>query len=120
MGGSMKEIFDNIDDKIKEKLLRCWQNMGEADKMHFINQVAISLSVWGDDVEGKKMVIEVLRLLAENGSTTLADFGIYVDELLKEKIPESKKAKVKRASLILDGYRIKNNLPSLPHRDLTI
>lgn len=120
MGDWMKEILDRIDDEIKEKLMKCWKNMNETEKMHFINQVALSLSVWGDDLEGRKMVIDVLSFLARNGSTTLADFGIYVDDLLKEKIPENKKAKVKRASLILEGYRIKNNLPSLPHRDITI
>lgn len=116
----MKEMFNDIDDQVKEKLLKCWRSMSETEKMHFINQIAISLSVWGDDADGRKMAVEVLRFLAENGSNTLADFGLYVEDLLKTNIPESKKIKVKRASLVLEGYRIKQGLPSIPHRDITI
>ncbi len=113
-------MFDDVEDETKEKLLRHWKAMSETDKMHFINQVAISLSVWGDDESGKKLVIEVIKMLLNNGSTTLADFGLYVDNLLESKIPETKKAKIKRTSLILEGYRIKEGLPSIPHRDITI
>jgi uncharacterized protein HemY len=113
-------MFDSIDDKTKEKLLKCWKSMSESDKMHFINQVAISLSVWGDDQEGKKLIIKVLQMLAENGSNTLADFGLYVENLLDADIPEQKKPKIKRAALILEGYRFKEGLPSIPHRDITL
>lgn len=113
-------MFDNVEDETKEKLLRYWKAMSETDKIHFINQVAISLSVWGDDENGKKLVIEVIKMLLKNGSTTLADFGLYVENLLENKIPETKKAKIKRTSLILEGYRIKESLPSIPHKDITI
>jgi len=113
-------MFEEIDDKTKEKLLACWKGMSESDKMHFINQIAISLSIWGDDENGKTLVVEVLKKLIEDGSSTLVDFSLYIEDLLKENIPEAKKAKIKRASLILEGYRIKENLPSIPHRDITI
>lgn len=113
-------MFEDVDDETKEKLLRYWKVMSESDKMHFINQVAISLSIWGDDQNGKQLILDVLKILVKNGSTTLADFGLYVDNLLESKIPETKKAKIKRASLILEGYRIKEGLSSIPHRDITL
>lgn len=113
-------MFDDVDDETKEKMLRYWKTMSESDKMHFINQVAISLSIWGDDENGKKLVLNVIRMLVKNGSATLADFGLYVEKLLESRVSETKKAKIKRASLVLEGYRIKEGLSSIPHRDITI
>jgi len=113
-------MFDYIDDKTKVKVLKKWKKMSETDKAHFINQVAISMSVWGSDEKGKRLVLEVMNLMMSNGTTTLADFGIYVEKLNKTKLATGKKKEVERASLILEGYRIKHGLSSIPHRDITI
>jgi len=113
-------MFDYIDDKTKTKVLKKWKKMSETDKAHFINQVAISMSVWGSDEKGKRLVLEVMNLMMSNGTTTLADFGIYVEKLNKTKISTGKKKEIERASLILEGYRIKHGLSSIPHRDITI
>ena len=113
-------MFDYIDDKTKAKILKKWKKMSETDKAHFINQVAISMSVWGSDEKGKRLVLEVMNLMMSNGTTTLADFGVYVEKLNKTKISTGKKKEIERASLILEGYRIKHGLSSIPHRDITI
>lgn len=113
-------MFDYINDKTKSKILKKWKKMSETDKAHFINQVAISMSVWGSDEKGKRLVLEVMNLMMTNGTTTLADFGVYVEKLNKTKISAGKKKEIERASLILEGYRIKHGLSSIPHRDITI
>ena len=114
-------VFENVDSEIKTLIVERWKNMSESDKTHFINQVSLALSVWGSDDNGKNLVIEVLKEMILNGSSTLADFGLYVDKLFqKNAIQGDAKTKVRRASLILDGYRIKNSLPSEPHRDIDI
>lgn len=113
-------MFDYINDEIKDRILKKWKKMSETDKAHFINQVAISMSVWGSDEKGKRLVLEVMNLMMSNGTTTLADFGIYVEKLNKAKISAGKKKEIERASLILEGYRIKHGLSSIPHRDITI
>ena len=112
-------MFGEIDDKVKVRLLDSWKGMSETDKTHFINQVALSMSIWGSDEGGKRLVVEVLRMMAGNGSRTLADFGLYVDRLATNAVA-TKKNKIERAVLILEGYRIKNGLSSIPHQDITL
>ncbi|MEM2909270.1 MAG: hypothetical protein QW590_00950 [Candidatus Bilamarchaeaceae archaeon] len=113
-------MFEDIDDKAKQRILDVWKTMSEIDKAHFINQVAIAMSIWGSDEMGKRLVVEVIRLMCHNGTKTLADFGLYVEKLKELKAAAAKKNKIERAALILEGYRIKHNLPSIPHRDITI
>jgi hypothetical protein len=113
-------MFDYVDDQTKLRILNRWKGMSETDKTHFINQVAIVLSIWGSDEDGKRLVVDVLKFMAGNGSTTLADFGLYVDKLTNGKLAPDRKKKVERASLILESYRLKNGLSSIPHRDILI
>ena len=110
--------LDFISDDIKEKIIRNWRTMSETDKAHFINQVALVLSVLGSDESGRRVVVEVLKQMSNNGTQTLADFGLYVEKAIGTKEATGLEDKIKRASLIIDGYRIKNGLPSEPHREL--
>jgi hypothetical protein len=112
--------LDVLDDRIKEKILISWRDMSETDKGHFINQVALALSVWGSDEKGRMVVIEVLRAMANDGARTLADFGLYVDKVVGTKEATGLDSKIRRASLIIEGYREKNALSSEPHRELGI
>lgn len=110
--------FDYVDLGTKRTILNIWADMSESDKTHFINQVALALSVWGDDVRGKRLVVEVLKSMAENSTKTLADFGIYTKEFEKHRLARDRPKKMKRATLVLEGYRIKHGLSSVPHKDL--
>jgi hypothetical protein len=110
--------LDFLNDESKEKIVVIWKSMSESDKAHFINQVALALSIWGSDEKGKRVVVEVLKLMSQNGTNTLADFGLYVEKVLGEKESTGLDSKIKRAALIIEGYRIKNSLPSEPHREL--
>lgn len=110
--------LDFIDDAGKTKIISMWKGMSESDKMHFINQVALALSVWGSDERGKRVVVEVLRLMTNNGTSTLADFGLYVEQARGLPAAAGLADKMRRAAVILEGYRIKNALPSEPHREL--
>lgn len=112
--------LDVLDDKIKEKILIAWRDMSETDKAHFINQVALALSVWGSDEKGRMVVIEVMRAMANDGVHTLADFGLYVDRVVGTKEAAGLDSRIRRASLIIEGYREKNALSSEPHRELGI
>lgn len=110
--------LDFVDDENKGKIIKTWKTMSESDKAHFINQVALALSIWGSDRKGKRLVVEILRIMAENGTKTLADFGLYVEKALESKEASGLDENIKRASLIIEGYRIKNALPSEPHLEL--
>ena len=110
--------LDFLDEENKARIVELWKDMSESDKAHFINQVALALSIWGSDEKGKKMVLEVLRLMTNNGTSTLADFGLYVEKALASKESAGLEDKIKRAAVIIEGYRIKNALPSEPHREL--
>lgn len=111
-------VLDFIDESQKEQIIGMWKEMSEIDKGHFINQVALALSVWGSDAKGKKLVVEILSLMTTNGTNTLADFGLYVEQAISLKPPPAMTSKIKRAAIIIDGYRIKNSLPSEPHKEL--
>lgn len=110
--------LDFLDEPSKARILSIWKNMSESDKAHFINQVALALSVWGSDERGKRIVVEVLRLMTNNGTSTLADFGLYVERILSLKEATGLDDKIRRASIIIEGYRIKNALSSEPHHEL--
>ncbi|MFH1785343.1 MAG: hypothetical protein ABH842_02860 [Candidatus Micrarchaeota archaeon] len=110
--------LDIIDEENKAKIVTMWKNMSEMDKAHFINQVALALSIWGSDEKGKKLVVEVLRYLSNNGTSTLADFGLYIEKVASTKDAQGMADKIKRASKIIENYRIKNSLSSEPHREL--
>jgi hypothetical protein len=119
MGNGGKVMFEDIPDESKAEIIKRWNKMSETDKAHFINQVALALSVWGSDQKGRELVVEVLRFMTNNGTKTLADFGIYVDKLTRLKRAAGRVSKIKRAGLILEGYRIKHGLSSVPHIDIS-
>jgi hypothetical protein len=110
--------LDFIDEKSKAKIVGIWKAMDENDKGHFINQVALALSIFGSEEKGRRIVIGILDMMCSNGTNTLADFGLYVDKAVALPDASGMGDKVKRAAIILEGYRIKNGLPSEPHHDL--
>ena len=116
--GVNMDPFKDIEPEFKAIVVDCWKHMSETDKTHFINQVALALSVWGSDDQGKELAVGILKSMVSDGSSTLADFGLYVNPA--GLLDAGLKNKVKRASLILEGYRIKHSLPSEPHKDLAI
>lgn len=110
--------LDLLDEESKKKILKLWKGMSDNDKAHFINQVALGLSVWGSDSKGKRVVVEILKAMSTDGTETLADFGLYIEEVIGAKGTSGLDDKIRRAALIIEGYRIKNSLPSEPHRQL--
>jgi hypothetical protein len=110
--------LDFIDDEGKTKIISMWKGMSESDKAHFINQMALAMSIWGSDEKGRRLVVEVLRVMTGNGTQTLADFGLYVEKAAGFKEAAGLADKIKRAAIIIEGYRVKNALSSEPHREL--
>jgi len=88
--------------------------------MHFINQIALALTVWGSDPKGKELVIKVIDILIKDGSSSLTDFGLYVDRLVGDPMAKDRPRKVRKAALVLEGYRMKNALSSEPSKPLEI
>jgi hypothetical protein len=107
-----------LDEASKAKIVSIWKAMDENDKGHFINQVALALSVWGSEEKGKRIVVEILNMMCNNGTNTLADFGLYVEKAMMLPDAAGIGDKLRRAAVIIDGYRIKNGLASEPHREL--
>lgn len=114
----MADVFESVDPEIKSRVIERWKAMSESDKTHFINQVSLALSIWGSDDRGRRLIVDVLREMVSNGSKTLADFGLYLGALAETDMPDELRSKITRASLILDGYRIKNALPSEKHVEI--
>lgn len=111
-------VFEILDDGTKQLIITAWKKMNETEKTHFINQVSLALTVWGTDEAGKKAVVDTLTHLIKDGSKDLSDFGLYVRRLYEKKDLGAKLDKIKRAALIIEGYRIKNALTSEPHKEL--
>lgn len=105
--------FEGMKDESKRKVILLWKSMNESDKAHFINQVAITLSILGSENGGKGQVVDVVKFLVEDGAKNLADFGIYMRSGLKEL-----DKKERRAIKIVDNYRMKHDLPNLPSKPL--
>jgi hypothetical protein len=114
------DMFSDMDPETRKKVVSCWTKMKEDDKCHFINQMSLGLSVWGDDDAGKKIALGILYALVQDGAGTLSDFGLYLDKVLNQKEAKDRLDRVKRASLIIEGYRLKNALSSEPHKDIGI
>jgi len=113
-------MLNDFSGEAKAEIIDKWKNMSETDKAHFINQVALALSVWGSDEKGRTLVVEVLRHMNKSGTSTLADFGIFVDKLADSKTAAGRVSKIKRAGIILEGYRIKHALSSEPHLEISV
>lgn len=112
------DVLLAVNDRIKKDLVTIWKTMNKNEREHFINQVALALSVWGADDQGKEIAVEVFKLMMENEITTLADFGLFVDDLLELDHIRERRGKIERAAVILEGYRTKYGLSSEPHRDI--
>ena len=113
------DVFKEVGLEVKTKIVDRWKTMSETDKTHFVNQVSLALTVWGTDDEGRILVVDILKKMVSNGSSTLADFGLYIGDLFSKKFV-TKDKKIRRAALIIEGYRIKHELPSEPHKDLNL
>lgn len=109
-------VFDNVDAETKARLVRVWEKMGELDRDFFVDQVALSLSIWGSDEAGRGLVAKILSRMMEDGSHNLSDFGLYVDTVVGE--AGGRHEKVKKAGLIIDDYRLRNALSSVPHKEI--
>jgi hypothetical protein len=113
-------FLDILDQASEGRIVTLWKGMSESDKAHFINQVALALSVWGSDEKGKRVVVDILRAMTNNGTSTLADFGLYVERAIGSQDAAGLEDKIKRAAVIIEGYRIKNALSSEPHHELEV
>lgn len=114
------DITGMTDEDTERRLVDTWRTMDEADKGHFINQVALALSIWGSDNGGRRMVVEVLRHMAGKETSTLADFGLFIEDALQPDTRKGMAGRIKRAAMIIEGYRIKNALSSVPHREIGV
>ncbi len=112
--------LDFLDEQTKSRIVGIWKKMDDDDKAHFINQVALALSIWGSEEKGRRIVVEILGMMCSGGSDTLADFGLYIDKAGSLPQAAGLGEKIKRAAIILEGYRIKNGLPSEPHHALDL
>jgi hypothetical protein len=114
------EIFSELKDDLRKKVVSSWQSISESEKDHFINQISLALIVWGSDDVGKKILVKAIENQFSDGSENLADFGLYVGSLLRNNDVSDRKDKVHRAKGIIENYRMKNALPSEPHKDIGI
>ena len=109
-------VFGDIDSKVKKKVVKIWSKMKAKQRDYFIDQVALALSVWGSDEGGRRIVTEVLNILVEDGSENLSDFGLYVEKYL-EGGGGKRAQKVRRAGKVIEDYRLRNALSSVPHKE---
>ncbi|MFA5077365.1 MAG: hypothetical protein WC488_02980 [Candidatus Micrarchaeia archaeon] len=109
-------LFDDFESEAKKKLGAIWKAMSQEDREHFINQVALALSVVGSDEKGKKLMAGLLGNMLEDGSRNLADVGLYL-EFVDEAELKGKEDKFRKAQSMLENYRFKHDLPSEPSKE---
>ncbi|MEM4272380.1 MAG: hypothetical protein QXH30_02225 [Candidatus Bilamarchaeaceae archaeon] len=112
--------FEHIDEETKKGMVAIWKGMSEEDREYFVDQVALALSIWGGDEAGKLLVARVMSTLVKDGSKNLADFGLYIEEYLESNEKEGRKERMMRASDVINRYRMKNALSSVPHKDFEV
>jgi hypothetical protein len=113
--------FDKVPFEAKKRIVDLWRYMKQEDREHFINQVALALSVWGADDQGKSMVAKVMESLVKDGSKNLSDFGIYIDRLIlaeNDKALEARNGEIVKAIEVVDAYRIRYEMSSEPHKTI--
>ena len=109
-------VFEDVDDATKKKIVKVWGTMDEKNKDFFVDQVALAMSIWGSDEAGKAMVAKILSRMVEDGSENLSDFGLYLETVLEE--AGKREDKVRKAGIIIDDYRMRNALSSVPHKEI--
>ena len=113
--------FEKVPFEVKKRIIDLWKFMKQEDKEHFINQVALALSIWGSDDQGKAMVARIMEMLVKDGSKNLSDFGIYIDKLMlaeQDKALESRGSEIVKAIEVVDAYRIRYEMSSEPHKTI--
>jgi pantothenate kinase-related protein Tda10 len=123
MAAQKKEFrpFEKVPFEAKKRIIDLWKFMRQEDKEHFINQVALALSIWGSDDQGKTMVARVMEILVKDGSKNLSDFGIYIDKLMlveQDKALESRGNEIVKVIEVVDAYRIRYEMSSEPHKTI--
>lgn len=113
-------IFELVDVGTKREMVRLWKAMKQEDRDYFADQVALALSVWGSDEQGRTLVAKVLATLVKDKSENLADFGLYIEDYLEGNSKESRKEQMEKASGVITRYRLKNALTSVPHKETEI
>jgi hypothetical protein len=128
MGAGMMPIqkkefkpFEKVSFEVKKRIIDIWKFMRQEDKEHFINQVALALSIWGSDDMGKTMVARVMEILVRDGSKNLSDFGIYIDKLMlleQDKGIGSRSGAIVKTIEVVDAYRIRYEMSAEPHKTI--
>lgn len=111
-------VFEDVDENTKKRLVKVWEKMSEKDRDFFVDQVALGLSIWGSDETGKSFIAKILAKMMEDGSENLSDFGLYVETILGE--ADKREDKVRKAGIIIDDYRLRNALSSVPHKEIEL
>lgn len=114
--GDQMDIFKEMDNKTKLKMVEMWKGMDQKDKEAFVDQIAILLTIWGTGEKGKKAVRKVIEKTVNEGSTNLADIGIYAKKREMESLVG--KEKFKKAKYVIEEYRFKHELPSVVSKPL--
>jgi len=113
------DIFTGLTREEAKRMAKLWKGMDEEEKEHFVNQVALALSVLGDNKTGREAVAQAIKLLLLDGSTNLADIGLYLDKVAKGLRDRKLAHKIRKASLLLDSYRLRYDLSPVPHKVLS-
>jgi len=111
-------VFEGVDEETKKKIVKVWERMGEKDRDFFVDQVALAMSIWGSDEMGKSLIAKILGKMMEDGSENLSDFGLYIESILGE--ADKREDKVRKAGMIIDDYRMRNALSSVPHKEIEL
>jgi len=109
-------VFEDVDENTKKKIVKVWERMEDKHKDFFVDQVALAMSIWGSDEMGKSFIAKILETMMEDGSENLSDFGLYVESVLGE--ADKREDKVRKAGIIIDDYRMRNALSSVPHKEI--
>jgi hypothetical protein len=101
--------------EVKRQILSIWKEMGEEDKEHFVNQIALFLTFYeGKEEMAKEIILDSIKTLVEDKCRNLADIGIYIAR------KNEKSEEFKKAVRAINRYRFRASLPGEPRTVLDI
>ncbi len=109
----MKGPFDSLPEYVEEEISKRWKSMSEEEKEYFINQLALFLSVVGNDKQSKDIIAILFEKIVKSKAKSLTEMPKHLKWFIENggtEIYKEKAKELKRALKLLEVYNLKKSL----------
>ena len=109
----MKGPFDNLPEYVEKEISKKWKNMEDEERKFFINQLALFLSVVGNDRQSKDIIAILFEKLVKSNSKFLTELPKHLKWFVENggaEIYKEKEKELKRVLKLLEFYDLKKSL----------